>query len=167
MFEQHIHNWIQDFLSVPNNIFNNLPPCPFAKQALIDNKIECIEIFPDEDNISMHDNFISMCEKITYTWPNEKEVVIVGCHPKYISAEELSLATDTANTKFLNSRGYIALEDHPDELETVKDVVLNNGKYAVMFLQSKSKLSAARHALKKQDYYINWNEQYYKEVTDT
>jgi len=167
MFEQHIHNWIQDFLSIPHTTFNNLPPCPFAKQALIDSKIECIEIFPEEDSISMHDNFLSASEAITRDWPESKEVVIIGCKPHYISAEELSLATETANNKFLQIRGYIALEDHPDELETVKDVVLNNGKYAVMFLQSKSKLSAARHALKKQDYYINWNEQYYKEVTDT
>jgi len=165
MFETHIHNWIQNFLSIPHATFNNLPPCPFAKQALLDNKIQCVEIKPYE-HISMHDYFIAELENFSYHWPKGKEVVVIGCEPCYISAVELSLATETANNKFLYNRGYVALEDHPDEKEQVQDVVLNNGLYAIIFLQQKEKLNTARTSLLKQSYYKNWDTEYYNEVTE-
>lgn len=162
-FEKHIHNWVETFLSVPSNTFNNLPPCPFAKQALIDNKIHCVELHPS-NQLSMHDYFIAELENLSYHWPKNKEVVIIGCEPHYISSEELTLCIETATDRFLDLRGYIALEDHPDEVEKVQDIVLNNGKYAVCFLQNKEKLNTARRALHKQDYYINWDTEYYADV---
>lgn len=165
MFETHIHNWIQNFLSIPHATFNNLPPCPFAKQALLDNKVHCVQIKPYE-HISMHDYFIAELENFTYHWPKGKEVIVLGCEPHFISAVELSLATETANNKFLYSRGYVALEDHPDEKEQVQDVVLNNGLYAIIFLQQKQKLNTARSSLQKQNYYKNWDTEYYNEVTE-
>ena len=66
----------------------------------------------------------------------------------------------------MHKRGYIALEDHPDEIELVKDVVLNNGKYAVVFLQNVNKLNTARTALQKQNYYVNWDAEYYADVVN-
>jgi hypothetical protein len=165
LFQQHIHNWIETFLSVPSETFNNLPPCPFAKQAMIENKIQYAEIKPME-HISMHDYFIAELENFSYHWPKGKEVVIIGCNPEYISSEELTLAVETSTTRFLSQRGYIALEDHPDEEEKVKDVILNNKNYAVVFLQNREKLNAARKALHKQDYYKNWTQDYYEDVVD-
>ena len=165
MFEQHIHKWIETFLSIPCETFNNLPPCPFAKQAMLENKIQCVEIAPME-HISMHDYFIAELENFSYHWPKGKEVVVIGCNPVYITSEELSLAVETSTTRFLSQRGYIALEDHPDEEEKVKDVVLNNKKYAVVFLQDGNKLNTARRALHSQNYYINWDEEYYADVLD-
>lgn len=162
---EHINNWIENFLSVNNSAFNNLPPCPFAKQAMIDNKIHCVEISPVE-HISMHDYFIAELENFSYHWPKGKEVVIIACHPHFISSEELSLAVETATTRFLDARGYVALEDHPDETEQVGDVILNNGSYAIAFLQDKKKLNTARRALHKQNYYMNWDEEYYADVLD-
>ena len=161
----NINKWIENFLSVNNPTFNNLPPCPFAKQAMLDNKIHCVEIKPI-DHLSMHDYFTAELENFSYHWPKGKEVVIIACDPKYISSTELSLAVELANNKFLHKRGYIALEDHPDELEQVNDVVLNNGIYAIAFLQDKQKLNTARRALHKQNYYINWDEEYYADVLD-
>lgn len=165
MFQQHIHNWIETFLSVPSETFNNLPPCPFAKQAMLENKIQCVEITPMEQ-ISMHDYFIAELENFSYHWPKGKEIVIIGCNPEYITAEELSLAVETSTARFLDQRGYVALEDHPDEEEKVKDVVLNNKQYAVIFLQDANKLNTARRALHSQNYYVNWDEEYYADVLD-
>jgi hypothetical protein len=150
---------------VPSETFNNLPPCPFAKQAMIENKIQCAELKPME-HISMHDYFIAELENFSYHWPKGKEVVIIGCNPEYITSEELSMAVKTSTTRFLSQRGYIALEDHPDEEEKVKDVVLNNKQYAVIFLQDANKLNTARRALHSQNYYVNWDEEYYADVLD-
>ena len=35
-----LQNWILDFLSKPNKVFDNLPPCPFAKKAWMDGNVE-------------------------------------------------------------------------------------------------------------------------------
>jgi len=163
MFEQHIQNWIETFLSIPSKTFNNLPPCPFAKQAMLEDKIKCVEL-KDIYNISMSSYFIAELENFSYHWPKNTEVVILGCDPTLISSEELSRAVGHANDQFLHNRGFIALEDHPNEKEQVQNTVLNNGKYAVSFLQQKDKLELARKSLRKQNYYVNWDQGYYNEV---
>jgi len=165
VFVEQINNWIENFLSINNSAFNNLPPCPFAKQAMIDNKILCREITPEE-RISVHDYFIAELENYSYHWPKNKEVVVIGCKPDFISSEELSLAVETANHRFLKQRGYIALEDHPDEPEMILDTCVNQGEYALALLQPIDKLQRARKILQKQDYYKYWTEEYYKEVVD-
>ena len=35
-----LQSWILDFLSEPNKVFDNLPPCPFAKKAWLDGNVE-------------------------------------------------------------------------------------------------------------------------------
>ena len=40
MFSYSIEIWIENFLNKTSPTLNNLPPCPFAKQALINNKIK-------------------------------------------------------------------------------------------------------------------------------
>jgi len=37
--ERDIRNWSHNFLEVPNVKLNGLPPCPYAKQAWLDNKV--------------------------------------------------------------------------------------------------------------------------------
>ena len=37
--ERDIRNWSHDFLEIPSEKLNGLPPCPYAKQAWQDNKI--------------------------------------------------------------------------------------------------------------------------------
>ena len=83
-----------------------------------------------------------------------------------ISTEELSLAVERAEAIFLKTRGYIALEDHPDAEEKVLDVCVNQGKYALVLLQERDKLQRARNILQKQDYYKYWTAEYYEEVVN-
>jgi len=37
--ERDIRKWSHEFLEVPNKKLNGLPPCPYAKQAWLDNKV--------------------------------------------------------------------------------------------------------------------------------
>ena len=37
--KEDLENWIVETLSKPNPIFNNLPPCPYAKKAWLDGKV--------------------------------------------------------------------------------------------------------------------------------
>ena len=40
----YIKDWIKTFVTKPNPVFGNLPPCPYAQKAIIDNKVEFLEL---------------------------------------------------------------------------------------------------------------------------
>jgi len=142
--DRHIENWIINYLTIPSETFNNLPPCPYAKQAWLDNKVLVVE-----------DDIQTDCKQLLDTY----EVIIYVYNPKEISAENLSdLAASFSDEKI------VVLDDHPDYEESVGDVVLNNGKYALLLVQERSKLDKARQILKTKGYYDNWSPEYLKEV---
>jgi hypothetical protein len=37
--EADIRKWSNEFLEIPNKKLNGLPPCPYAKQAWLDNRV--------------------------------------------------------------------------------------------------------------------------------
>lgn len=162
-FKDDIVEWIITSLSVPSSTFNNFPACPYAKKAYTDNKIIYHEMHLYE-HISIKDNIKSELENYTYHWPKNIEVVVIGTDPQAISSDELSEVVTLANHTFLKDRGYIALEDHPDEIEQVDGINLNQGKYALVLLQEESKLHEARKFLQEKNYYKNWDPQYLEEV---
>ena len=153
--ESNIEDWIINVLSVGRKEFNNLPACPFAKEAWIKKKVVVSEI---ETN-----TFKDEIEKFSNEWPSDIEVVVIGCNPKLISSDELSNIVDTANA-IISKKGFVALEDHPDNVEQVSGLSLNQGKYALVFLQPKDKLDHARKILQSKGYYKNWDPKYYSEV---
>jgi len=162
--EFDIKDWIISRLSVNLEEFNGMPACPFAKQALLDNKIQIVELKNTLNHISMLDYFIAELENFSYHWPKDKEVVVLGCLPEYISSDDLSLAVEEASERFLKKRGYVALEDHPSDLESVAGYNLNQGDYALILLQERDKLEKARKILTKKNYYKNWTSNYKQEV---
>lgn len=144
--EQNIQNWILYTLSIPNSVFNNLPACPYAKQAYLDNKILVVESIQDL-------NFVELLSKY--------EVIVYAIDPEQITPEELyELALSISNNTI------VALDDHPDYKEKVGEVILNNGEYALLLIQDRMKLEHARKILKSKGYYDNWSEDYLKEVLD-
>ena len=155
--ESDISSWIIDRLSVSLPTFNNMPACPFAKQALLRNRVKIIQL----DN--KHD-FEAQLDKLTTMWPEDIEVVVLGTAPNNISSEELTELTETANSTFLKQRGYLALEDHPQELEYVEDFCVNEGNWALILLQASSKIAEARAMLSNRGYYKHWDQNYYNEV---
>lgn len=155
ILKQDIEEWIVQFVCVYNNELDAIP-CPFAKQAMITNKIFYIEFVPEYEHITNCDHLIAICENHTYHWPEGIEVIIIGFNPTIISAEELNLVTNKVNDKFARKRGYIVLEDHPDEEENINGASMNQGKWALLFIQSEDKLNKASSLLKKQGYYNSW-----------
>ena len=69
-------------------------------------------------------------------------------------------AVDTANTEFLLRKDILALEDHPDSVEDVNGVIMNQGKYALVLVQSLSKLNVAAKQMGAKGFYHNWPEEY-------
>jgi len=155
-----IESWVLDRLSVRSEVFNGLPPCPYAKSAWLDGKVQTQHIdgtFPVAEHIRAE------LENYTYHWPKGKEVVVLGFDPLSILPHQLSEILDHANS-MLSKRGYTALEDHPFEREEVVGVHLNQGEWALVLLQPTDKLVEARAWLESKDYYKNWDADYKQEV---
>ena len=148
-YQADIQNWILNFLSKPNDAFAGMPPCPYAKRAWIDDKVIVHKIYPwnIEDALRW---------TLSY-FPPDKDVVLFCMDPKLITAEHLEkLAISTDD--------YIILDDHPANPEVVDGVLLNQGTYAILFVQRRSELERARKELARTDYYKNFTQEYKDEV---
>ena len=157
-----IESWIKQRLSVKSEVFNGLPPCPYAQSAWLDGKVKTHHL---DGTFPLLTHILAEIENYTYHWPKGCEVVVLGFDPLGILPAQLSEIID--NTKpMLTKRGYTALEDHPFEREEVGGVWLNNGEYALVLLQPTEKLVEARAWLESKDYYKNWDPEYKQDVQD-
>ena len=69
-----IESWIHNTLSTRSEVFNGLPPCPYAKSAWVDGKV----VVQHLDNKFEIKHWISAeLENYTYHWPKDKEVVVL------------------------------------------------------------------------------------------
>ena len=146
-FKQDIEDWIIGWVSVHNEQLGHVP-CPFARKALADKKIEWL-LCEDKDSVE-----ISLYGIMEMGLPNE--VVVLGVDPIHISPDELSELTHRANEKWLMPSGIVALEDHPHDTETKNGVIMNQGKWCLILIQEIAKLNDASLKLKAQGYYNKW-----------
>ena len=155
-----IESWIKERLSVKSEVFNGLPPCPYAKSAWLEGKVKT-HFLNGEHEIQRH--IRAEIENYTYHWPKGCEVVVLGFDPLSILPSKLTQILDDLDP-ILDKRGYTALEDHPFEREEVGGVWLNNGEYALVLIQSTEKLTEARVWLEGKDYYKHWDPEYKQDV---
>jgi len=150
-----ISDWINNTLSKPNPVFNNLPACPYAKQAWIENKVE---VFAYSNWIDAYSKLISMDYEF-----DQKDVYIFAFPADNITPEQLTNTLDKLTSSWQKD-WIVVLEDHPDELEQVQGFNLNFGEQCLLLVQARNKLAQARTDLEEKGYYKNWTEQYRKEV---
>lgn len=157
--QKDVENWVYDFVSVYNEQLEAIP-CPFAKHAMVNNRI----IWKVATTLSELEN---ICNNYTDQdlW-EMKEILIVGINPEHISFAELEEETDRLNREVLIDAGLIALEDHPNKPEMVSGVTMNQGKWALVLIQSKEKLTKASQILEKQGYYSKWTKEQLDEVVN-
>jgi hypothetical protein len=152
-FKEYISDWILNDLSTPITLLNNLSKCPYAKTAYLEDKVK----FYDAS-----ETLFNVIDDIIETWDNNTtEVAIINLGN--ISKENIETTVNMLNDWYI-PLDFIFLDDHVENVERINDVVFNNGKYNVLFLQKKSKLDLATEKLKKLGYYKNWTEDYYNEV---
>lgn len=144
--KKFLESWIKNFLGRPHPAFNDLPPCPYASDSLKKSKViflTCNEkTFPLSISLSVYDVIL------------------------YIFEDKISPAALTNLVEKFNNQNpnLVALEDHPFEVERIGDCVLNNGKYPIILIQDREKLSTYRESLSKTDYYSNWPKYYLDDV---
>jgi hypothetical protein len=153
-FEAYMSEWILNDLSNPIAMLNGFSKCPYAKTAYLENKVK----FYDGNN-----DLFELIEDIVKDWDNESTDVAVIKLNDNTSPTSIESTVDLLNNAYI-PQDFIFLDDHVGNEERMYDVVFNNGKYNVLFLQRKSKLDLATKKLEKLGYYKNWTEEYYNEV---
>lgn len=162
--ESDLRNWSSQVLEVPNAILSGLPACPYAKEAWKQNKVKVIET----PNLGIEticqarkfDNTYDLVVVASYTFPSpyaftdfieflndtftRDDLHIMGFHPEY--------GAEDADLDFLYEHEWeSALED----------------EYAMMFIQSLSKVDDASLKLEKLGYYdVYPSEEYQTLVVD-
>ena len=77
----------------------------------------------------MKDYFIAEMENYI-SLVKGKEVIVLGCDPKLITAPRIEESIHEAPRKIFRKRGYIALQDvHPEQVD---DLIFNQGEYAIV-----------------------------------
>ena len=153
-----VTKWINEFVTKPNPVFGNLPPCPFAQKAIIDNKVEFLELDGVADYATMYGHIFNFDFE-------EKDVLCMIAQPDQFTADETVKLAEDLNGYFMR-HDIVVLEDHPDIKESVKGIRLNNGTYILFLVQSLTKLNKFSDILRNTtDYYKNWDPSYEKEVT--
>ena len=153
---QTIKNWIKDFVTKPNPVFGNLPPCPFAQKAIIEDKVAFVEIPRDADWRQVYRH---ICQYDS----TDKDVLCIICEPDTFTAEQTVSMAEWFNEKQM-PRDVVILEDHPKIDERVRHVKLNNGHYTLFLVQSLSKLNKFSKMLESGPYYKNWSTSYLESV---
>ena len=150
--QQDIMQWITDFVERPHPSLNNWPPCPHARRARIEGQLDirpgAAEPYTDLRSVEM----------------GRFEVIVFVYDPAEFAAEEFEQQIRAVNAAFLVPRDLVALADHPDCPETINGVVMNQGQWAIAFVQSLSRLDSVAINLAHRGYYHNWPEDYLQDL---
>ena len=157
---QEIMQWSGDALEKPSPFFNNLPPCPYAKQAWLEDKVAIL--FKDENSYQ----------------------VLYSCASQFDDHFDLAIIVDLVNSKepedfheYLDSlNDFIAtgafidkdiwlMGFHPDDepSDFVEDLAFDydvDTSYSMIFVQRLSKLQEAADKLNKNGYYDSYDGEY-------
>lgn len=143
LIKQQLEHWLVSFVEQPNPLLTNWPPCPYARQARLSNKI--LTVFDDPLEIARYTKHL-----------DEYDVVILCFDHNKFSASQIELFTKHVNS-ILTLQDFVVLEDHPDSVELINGVQMNFGKCGLMILQRLSKLNTAANQLKDKGYYATWS----------
>lgn len=147
-----LKDWLVNFVEVEHPSLGGWAPCPYARQARLNNKI--FVVIDDPTQISNH------LDKLDHY-----EVVIVCFDAVEYLAEQISKFVLHINS-LLEEQDAIVLEDHPDLVEYINGVPMNFGYCGLLIMQRASKLKTASEQLKRAGYYDVWSEQELAEVVN-
>jgi len=147
--QQDIVEWLTTFVEQPHPALAGWPPCPYARKARMDNKFAMragTEPYWDLMHVDL----------------GTLDVLAFVYEPAAFAAEEFEDLVHRANLGFLHARDLIALPDHPDSPEIVNGVIMNQGQWAIVFVQALTKLNSHARTLADRGFYHDWPEDYLK-----
>ncbi len=153
----YLKKWIVDFVSKNHPDLGNFPPCPFAKQAMIEDKITFQEV-------SSVKHCVDEILKHSKDWNDDIDVHCLVFDNLPLK-EELVKSIEDVNSTIM-PEDFVVLEDHPDIEENINGVIMNNGAYAICLMQRLTKIQRFSNILKKQGYYKVWTKENLDEVVN-
>lgn len=151
---EKLTKWMTEFVEMPNDKLGNWPPCPYARQARVNNKISIKFSTVDEFTDVVRESFDTL---------EDKEVVVICFDHRTVNPDFLKNLVEDMN-HVLMPMNYVILEDHPDALEYVNGVKMNFGECGLLVLQKLDKLNKASEQLKEKGYYESWSQEELDEV---
>ena len=152
--------WSEEVLEKSNPYFNDLPPCPYAKQAWLDEKVAVLFKYESSNQVlyrtvsSFDDNFeLAIIVDLTVeTAPEAFHEYLEGLN-RFI-ADGVFIDTDIWVMGF-----------HPDDeaSEFVDEIEFEpetDARYAMIFVQRLSKLQEAADKLDKKGYYDSYDSRF-------
>lgn len=156
LITKQLTKWIIDFVEKPNPLLNNWPPCPYARQARINNKLEIIE--------SHFGNLVNDVNT-NLNLLDDKDVVVVWFDHNAVDPVTLSSLVKAYNN-ILMPKNYVILEDHPDSLEFVNGLNMNFGLCGLLIVSKLSVLNTASDQLRSKGYYDHWDQKSLSDVVN-
>lgn len=145
-----IAHWIENFVEVPHPALGGFPPCPYARSARLKNSYAVFLGIDPYYDLKFRGR----------QGMGGKEVIIYVYDPQEWNHDMLAGSIDLVNREVLLPRDLLALEDHPDDVENVNGVIMNQGKYALALLQSLGDLNAKARIMAQKGFYDSWPEDY-------
>ena len=140
--------WITGFVERPHPALLGWAPCPYARRARLEGKFEIrpghIDPYTDLQHINI----------------GELDVVAMVYDPTEFEPEQFNQQITAVNQGFLRARDLLALADHPGSPEVVQGVTMNQGTWAIAFVQPLAKLNAHARMVSEKGYYKDWPEDY-------
>lgn len=144
--------WLENFVEKPHPALGGWAPCPYARRARLENDFEIrLGLAPIHDLI-----------KISKHGLGGKSVIIIVYEADQVSHESFSNDIEIANEKFLLPNNLLALEDHPDDVEMINGVCMNQCTYALALVQNLDDLNTKAHQMANKGFYDTWPEAYLK-----
>ena len=143
-----IINWITGFVEQPHPALAGWPPCPFARRARLDGEFDI--------RAGQIDPYTDLMKVDMDRW----QVIAYVYDPQQIDANRFEQQIAAVNQGFLIHRDIIALADHPDAPEQVQGVRMNQGTWAIAFVQPLAKLNTFARQIATRGYYAGWPEDY-------
>lgn len=147
----HIERWVKDSLSVPSPLFNNLPPCPYSREALLKGKVEI--------RLADARQLAPALLEIGVAWDDSHMLVLLAADKSLVAPSDVARAMVDANLT-LESMDLISFFDHPDIEEPAFKVTSTNGKYLLAGIQRLSAFVQAAKPLHKRKYFENVTKQF-------
>jgi hypothetical protein len=146
---EKLTKWMTEFIEVPNPKLGNWTPCPFARQARVNNNIS-IKFADIMELTQVIRESIDTLES--------KEVVVICFDHNQIDPVELQSYVEGMN-KTLMPTNYVILEDHPLSPEYINGVNMNFGACGLLVLQKLDKLNNASDQIRAKGYYDHWSKE--------
>lgn len=147
-----IESWIVGFVEVPHPALGGWPPCPYARQARLNNEYE----------VRIGTTLLADLMHVAQTGLGDKKVIVIAYDPEQCQYDQFHADLERANTELLLPLDIIALEDHPHDPEIVNGVSMNQGTYALALVQSLSDLDQKAQLMARRGFYDAWPEDYLK-----